>query len=327
MTTEIGTDIEYAAELLRKGEVVAIPTETVYGLAVNALDAQSVKKIYELKNRPADNPLIIHVADADQLREYVQNIPPMARALLNEFSPGPLTVVLHKKDIIPDIVTAGHITVAIRIPQHPLTQRLLRATGFPLAAPSANPFTYISPTTAAHVAKMFNGRIRYILDGGPCQAGIESTIIGFAGENAVLYRPGAIAAEAVEKCIGERLCHPEKAVRTPGMHPKHYSPFTPVIATNSLEYEIERNKGLSVCVITYDTYSSLLPVTDQVLLGTSDDMSVAMNMLYAALHDMDQRGYDVIIAKRFPEHGLGVAINDRLDRAAKMKLPSKNHTI
>ncbi len=314
--TIIGTDIDYAAELLCNGEVVAIPTETVYGLAANALNTVSVQKIYNLKNRPADNPLIIHVADIEQVYKYTNDIPEQAFKLLEKFSPGPLTVLLPKKDIIPGIVTAGQDTVAIRIPKHTLTQVLLDITGLPLAAPSANPFTYISPTTSNHVHKMFDGKIRYILDGGACDAGIESTIIGFPNNKPTLFRAGAINTTDIEKTIGVKLNRPEKTTRAPGMHKKHYSPFTPVLAVDDIDLEIKRNSRLNIGVVTYNSYTNQLPLGNQVMLGTTDDMTVAMNKLYATLHDMDAKSYDLIIAKRFPAYGLGIAINDRLDRAS-----------
>lgn len=314
--TLIGTDVEYAAELLCNGEVVAIPTETVYGLAGNALNPDSVQKIYNLKNRPADNPLIIHVADIEQVYKYTNDVPEQALKLLEEFSPGPLTVLFPKKDIIPGIVTAGQDTVAIRIPKHTLTQVLLDITGLPLAAPSANPFTYISPTASEHVHKMFDGKIRYILEGGACDAGIESTIIGFPDNKATLYRAGAIDTADIERVLGIKLNRPDKLTRTPGMHKKHYAPFTPVITVDDIDFEIKRNSRLNIGVVTYDSYTTTLPIDNQVLLGTIENMTVAMNKLYATLHDMDARSYDLIIAKRFPAYGLGIAINDRLDRAA-----------
>lgn len=315
--TVIGTDIDYAAELLCNGEVVAIPTETVYGLAANALNPDSVQKIYNLKNRPADNPLIVHVADIEQVYKYTYDIPEQALKLLEKFSPGPLTVLLNKKDIIHGTVTAWQDTVAIRIPKHTLTQILLDITGLPLAAPSANPFTYISPTTSTHVFKMFDGKIRYILEGGACDAGIESTIIGFPNNKPTLYRAGAIDIADIEKTIGVKLNKPDKVTRTPGMHKKHYSPFTPVLTVDDIDFEIKRNSGLNIGVVTYNAYTDQLPIDNQVMLGTTDDMTVAMNKLYATLHDMDSKRYDLIIAKRFPANGLGVAINDRLDRASK----------
>ncbi len=185
-----GTDIQLAAEYLLRGELVAIPTETVYGLAANALDERAVARVFEVKNRPLHNPLIIHVADVDQINRYTTDVPPAAQKLLSRFAPGPLTLLLPRNSTIPDIVTASSPLVAVRIPAHPMTRELLRRTGIPLAAPSANPFGYISPTTAGHVEKMLRDKIPYILDGGPCEAGIESTIIGFPAGVPTIYREG-----------------------------------------------------------------------------------------------------------------------------------------
>ena len=192
-------DILKAKEVLQKNELIAIPTETVYGLAGNAYSETAVKKIFELKQRPFYNPLIVHIKNTAALDTVACEIPEMAYALAKEFWPGSLTLLLKKKDHIPEIITAGKATVAVRVPNHPLTLALLEQLDFPLAAPSANPFGSISPTTAQHVADYFKGNLEIILDGGECQNGLESTIIGFENDQAVLYRHGSIATEAIEK--------------------------------------------------------------------------------------------------------------------------------
>lgn len=195
--TYIGKDIETAVALLENNKVIAIPTETVYGLAGNALNPCVVNKIYEIKKRPLTNPLIIHLHDTIHINKYVKNIPAIAKKLAEHFWPGALTLLLPKNHLIPDIVTAGLPHVAIRIPSHPTTIKLLRQLDFPLAAPSANPFGYISPTTAEHVKKQLFGKIFYILDGGPCTLGLESTIVGFDNDTPVIYRVGSISPEAI----------------------------------------------------------------------------------------------------------------------------------
>ena len=199
---EIGTDILKAKNLLEHGELVAIPTETVYGLAGNALNASAVAKIFSVKNRPAFDPLIVHVPNVNAVYEYVAEIPEKAYALAQRFWPGPLTLLLQKKSIIPDLVTAGLETVGVRCPDHPLTQDLLKILSFPLAAPSANPFGYVSPTTPAHVDEQLGDKIKYILDGGKCEVGIESTIVGMENGEVVVYRMGGLSTEEIESVVG-----------------------------------------------------------------------------------------------------------------------------
>lgn len=314
--TTSGTDIGFAAELLRNGELVAIPTETVYGLAGNALDEQAVRKIYTVKNRPLSNPLILHVSSADQLTDYCAQVPDLAYELLKHFSPGPITLLLPRKPIVPAIVTAGLPDLAIRIPKHPLTLELLSILGIPLAAPSANPFGYISPTTAGHVNRMLTGKIKYILDGGPCHAGIESTIVGFPDGVVTLYRQGAISREAIEKVIGPIQVNQQKKVLAPGMMKAHYQPNTPFILCDDVLSILPDFRGKRVGLILFDQYSDRIPRSDQWLLSEQGDMEIAASRLYATLHEMDEKGFDVILAQRLPDTGLGVAINDRLQRAA-----------
>ena len=224
----IGKDILEAAHYLEQGETVAIPTETVYGLAANALNEAAVHKIFAAKERPLYNPLIVHIKGIDAIDTYAKEIPDLAYRLLEAFAPGPLTLILPKQDIVPDLVTAGLAHVALRIPNHPLTLDLLAQLAFPLAAPSANPFGYISPTTAAHVAKQLKGKIPYILDGGPCQKGLESTIIGFTEGVPVLHRVGALDLETIRKFVPDIkiLDKAEHKPVGPGMLAHHYSPHT-----------------------------------------------------------------------------------------------------
>jgi L-threonylcarbamoyladenylate synthase len=225
-----GTELNVAKEFLIKGELVAIPTETVYGLAGNALNEKAVLSIFEVKNRPAFDPLIIHTDSIDKVKEYVSVFPEKAQRLAEQFWPGPLTLLLPKKQIIPDLVTSGLDTVAVRIPKHPLLLELLAELSFPLAAPSANPFGYISPTNAEHVNQQLGDKIPYILDGGECEVGIESTIIGFEADDTVVYRLGGLAVEDIEKLVGPVMLMPHSTSdpKAPGMLKSHYAPRKPL---------------------------------------------------------------------------------------------------
>lgn len=315
-STLIGTDITYAAELLRQGELVSIPTETVYGLAANALDEDAVRKIFAAKGRPLTNPLIIHVAEIDQVSDYAQQIPEAAYRLLEAFSPGPLTLLLPRRTIVPDVVTAHLPHVAIRIPNHPLTHSLLSALRLPLAAPSANPYGYISPTSAQHVYKMLEGKISYILDGGYCAGGIESTIVGFPEGIPTLYREGLITKEAIEAIIGAVKRKETNQPLAPGMSVSHYSPRTPLILSEDIDARLAEYQGKKIGLITYDDYSEKLSEKDQLLLCRDNDLSAAASRLYAAMHEMDERGYELILVRKLPQQSLGIALNDRLNRAS-----------
>jgi L-threonylcarbamoyladenylate synthase len=221
--------IAAAADLLRRGEVVAFPTETVYGLGADATNARAVAQIYAIKARPAFDPLIVHLADAGALRDVADNVPPAATALTQRFWPGPLTIVLRKTDTIPDIVTAGLPSVALRVPDHPVARSLIAATGRPLAAPSANPFGYISPTAAEHVAAQLGEQLPLILDGGPCRVGVESSIVSFVERDPALLRAGGIGLEDIEAVIGPVRVDTDRSLPlAPGQLPRHYAPRTPI---------------------------------------------------------------------------------------------------
>lgn len=320
-----GTDIQLAAEYLLRGETVAIPTETVYGLAANALDEKAVARVFDVKQRPLRNPLIIHVADVDQITRYTSGLLPAAQKLLSHFAPGPLTLLLPRNSSIPDIVTAGSPLVAVRIPAHPMTLQLLRLTDLPLAAPSANPFGYISPTTAEHVEKMLGQKIPYVLDGGPCDAGIESTIIGFPDGVPTIYREGAIPKDKIEKIIGPVAAFAGKKIHAPGMSAVHYSPNTPLILCDDLEQVVRDHNNFRIGVITHGNYAASVTADNQWILCKDNEWETAAHNLYAALHEMDERNYELIIAKTFPETGLGSALNDRLRRAAMKGVGNGNH--
>ena len=225
----IGSDVEKAVELLKSGEIIGLPTETVYGLAGSAFNEQAILKIFKVKNRPFFDPLIVHLANIDQIESVVGDFPMKARKLANAFMPGPFTLLLKKKQTISDLVTAGSGLVAVRIPQHPMTLKVLAKLDFPLAAPSANPFGYISPTTAEHVAEQLGDKIPYILDGGPTKVGIESTIVGFEADRVIVYRNGGTTNEAIESVLGMSLGKKTKReeAMTPGSSKSHYAPRTP----------------------------------------------------------------------------------------------------
>lgn len=313
--TLIGNDIELAIQLLRSERLVAIPTETVYGLAANMYSESAVRQIFEVKQRPATNPLIVHVPNVDSLSEIVSEVFPEAITLLDTFSPGPITLLLPKSRYVSGLVTAGLPDVAIRIPDHKLTLDLLNKLEFPLVAPSANPYTYISPTSAEHVKTMLNGKISYVLDGGQCARGLESTIMGFPNGVPTLYRLGAISIEEIESVIGKiKIAKAEKVI-APGMHIKHYSPKTRLIVSDDIEQDIAIYSNYKIGLITYNQYSEFLPNESQIVLCENDDYKSAAKKLYAAMHAMDSKDYDLIIASKFPDIGMGRAINDRLNRA------------
>ncbi|GAO43467.1 L-threonylcarbamoyladenylate synthase [Flavihumibacter petaseus] len=318
----MGTDIEKAAALLREGALVAIPTETVYGLAANALNEAAVVKIYQAKQRPQFNPLILHVADAAQLDALNLSLPAAATRLYEQFSPGPLTYVIPSSSKIPGIITAGTPAVAVRIPQHPLTLRLLKTLDFPLAAPSANPSGRVSPTTAAHVAEQLGDKVAYILDGGPCRIGVESTIISFLEDQPRLLRYGGVAVEAIEKLIGP-VARPEKGYVdnpvAPGQLARHYATRHPLQLGNAatLIREALRSDPIPrIASISLNSIFPELPDAYQFRLSASGSLEEAASRLFAAMRLADDMDIDLIIADRFPEEGLGLAINDRLQRAA-----------
>lgn len=314
----IGTNLSQAVKLLKQGQVVAIPTETVYGLAGNALDIKAISEIFHVKQRPSFDPLIIHIANLSDAHKWVKEIPQSLLSLAEQFMPGPLTLLLKRKLIIPDLVTAGSAHVALRIPAHPLTQRLLQQLNFPLAAPSANPFGYISPTQAAHVQQQLGEKIPYILDGGPCPVGLESTIVGLENEQVTVFRKGGLAIEAIEKFLGQKIqvkpfssSNPE----APGMLKSHYAPHTPFFL-DQLSVVLQQFKKEDVGYLSFKDYSTLLPEAQQIRLSPQGDYKEAAQNLFAAMRLLDNRGLKGIVAELLPEKDLGLAINDRLRRAA-----------
>ncbi|GIV26671.1 MAG: tRNA threonylcarbamoyladenosine biosynthesis protein [Bacteroidia bacterium] len=321
----IGTDILKAAELLKQNELVAIPTETVYGLAGNAFNPIAVAKIFEVKNRPTFNPLIVHIKNIEFIHTIAQKFDERLLHLLRRFSPGPLTILVEKKTIIPDLVTAGSSKVAIRIPNHPMTLELLNLLDFPLAAPSANPFQYISPTTAQQVEEQLGNKIPYILDGGKCKVGIESTIVGIEENNVVVYRLGGVSIEDIEKEIGKVVVKKKllketehHQVITSGQLEKHYAPKKPVII-GDLEDLLNKYKSVSKAIILFGDkhYNSDNKNTLVFNLSPKGDFVEAAAHLFETLYLADKSNVDVILCELLPDVGLGRSINDRLKRASK----------
>lgn len=315
----ISKDISKAVALLNAEEVVAIPTETVYGLAGNIYSEKAIKLIFETKKRPFFNPLIVHIPSIDELSNIVESIPEKAKLLAEAFWPGPITLVLKKKNTIPNLITAGKDTVAVRVPNHPKTLELLKRLPFPLAAPSANPFSSISPTTAEHVETYFKEKIKMVLDGGPCKSGIESTIIGFENDQPIIYRLGSTPIEAIEAVVGEIEIKNTKQIapEAPGMLERHYAPKTKTILTESVSEIIKHYMDKRIGVIVFKTVIKNDIISSQIVLSPEGDMAIAASRLYKSLHLLDQLNLDVIIAEIFPDYGLGKTINDRLSRATK----------
>lgn len=317
--TLVGQDIEKAAALLHEGSLVAIPTETVYGLAANALDPIAVAKIFEIKNRPTFDPLIVHTYDLEHLSDFVFEIPEKLKALAQQFMPGPLTILLRKKNLIPDLVTSGLDHVAVRVPDHPLTHSLLERLSFPLAAPSANPFGYISPTTASHVLDQLSGKIPYILDGGRCQVGLESTIVAQKeNKEVIVLRKGGISPEEIEQIIGpvEIVKKSTSNPKAPGMLHKHYAPRTPTFLLKDQNFSTSQNKG----ILCFQHFANGVPKEQQRILSATGSLNEAAYNLFFHLRALDGMNLETIYVELVPETGLGRAINDKLRRAVEVSL-------
>ena len=315
------TSVSEAARLLKAGEVVAIPTETVYGLAGNAFEPKALAKIFAAKERPTFDPLIVHIADIAQLADIARDIPESAYRLAEAYWPGPMTIILPKKDCIPDLCTSGLPSVAVRFPSHPVAQAIIKESGLPLAAPSANLFKHVSPTTAEHVAAQLADRIAGIVDGGPCTVGVESSIISLAGDKPAVLRPGAITPEMFAKVLGsvdvkDSTSKPGQPMAAPGQCDTHYRPQVPLyfgelpagykLPTNTVRIAFGKQPG---------------PIPETVNLSESGDMAEATANLYAFMHDLDKPEYDLILVDPIPNAGIGMALNDRLKRASVKALP------
>ena len=304
--------IRRAAEVIERGGLVAFPTETVYGLGADAFQPRAVAAIFEIKGRPRFDPLIVHVADPRDVVRLWLEVDPRARRLMERFWPGPLTLVLPKRPEVPEIVTAGLRTVAVRMPAHPVALELIREAQTPIAAPSANPFGRLSPTTAEHVLEGLGDRVEVILDGGRCPVGVESTVLALDGE-ARLLRPGGVPVEEIEEVIGpvRRDLRPGRP-QAPGGLPRHYSPRTPL---RFLERGVKVPQGLKVGLLAFrGPQQGPFEVVE--VLSPSGDLREAAARLFEALHRLDSAGLDLILAEAVPEEGLGFAIMDRLRRAA-----------
>ena len=297
--TQIITDIKLAADEILKGNILGIPTETVYGLGANALNEDSVIKIFEAKERPRFNPLIVHLLNKDNLEEFVEEIPESFLKLYENFSPGPITYVLKKKKIISDIVTAGNETVAVRFPSHKIFRELLEIVKAPVAAPSANRFGRISPTNAEDVVKEMNGKLKYVLEGGSSDVGIESTVIDLTNEIPVVLRHGYISEEEIQNVTGETGERKYHKINSPGMLLNHYAPHTPLIIVSDLNH-IQKFEGKNYGVLDLNRYS---------------DLKEAAKYLFSDLRRLDEKGFEMILAARVKDEGIGIAINDRLEKA------------
>lgn len=315
----IGKDISKAKTLLEQGHLVGIPTETVYGLAGNALNPDAVAMIFATKNRPDFDPLILHTSAMERVHDFVKEIPFPLDLLASKFWPGPLTLLLPKKEIVPDLVTSGLDTVAVRVPSHPLTNELLSELDFPLAAPSANPFGYISPTKASHVNDQLGDKIAYILDGGDCEVGLESTIVGLEEGEVTVYRLGGLDLNAIREVVGEVrvMTHSSSNPKSPGMLKSHYSPTKPFILGKLEELVSEySSNGIPFAVLSFNKIFPSLDQSKQIQLSQTKDLNEAAKNLFAAMRTLDTVDVSVILSELLPEEGLGRAINDRLRRAA-----------
>lgn len=320
--------IEKAAQIIKNGGLAVFPTETVYGLGGNALDSEAAKKIYAAKGRPSDNPLIIHISRPEEAEDYCFTNEYFYR-LASAFMPGPLTVILPKKDIIPLSVTGGLPTVAVRCPSHPVARALIEAAGLPIAAPSANLSGKPSPTRASYVVEDMNGRVDMIIDGGDCEIGLESTIISLDGGKATLLRPGAITCDALE-CVCESVAIAPSVVEalgenerplSPGMKYRHYAPTAPFIlldGTDEAQLEFLKNavKAENCAVLCYDEEAILLGGNDIIPIGKQHDLAHQAKALFSSLRDADKLGKDKIYGHLPPKEGLGLALYNRMIRAA-----------
>jgi len=325
--------LKQAADLLRQGELVAFPTETVYGLGADGLNAQAVKKIYWAKGRPSDNPLILHIADTPAIEQLVRHVPANAAALMAKFWPGPLTIVLPRRRIVPDVVTGGLDTVAVRLPDSAVARELIRLAGVPVAAPSANTSGRPSPTTAEAVKADLDGRIAAIVDAGPCQVGVESTIVDCSTPVPTLLRPGGITLEMLQAVLGDVACDPALKGPTtvrpkaPGMKYRHYAPAAPLILVEAepavAEAIIKREVTAALArgervgaIVSAETAAELPASVVTAVYGERGDYAAMAKRLYQCLRRFDLVPVDIIFAEGVAETGLGLAVMNRLRKAA-----------
>jgi L-threonylcarbamoyladenylate synthase len=310
--------IQLAADLLGQGRLVAFPTETVYGLGADASNPDAVKRIFQAKGRPADHPLIVHIADKNKIDEWAIGIPNQARILADKYWPGPLAMIFNKQSTVPSTVTGGQTTVALRVPNHPIALRLLHCFGGGIAAPSANRFCRISPTQASHVSEELGDAVDLILDGGACQVGVESTIIDFSGTTPALIRPGHISRTEIEVLLNSELSAPVKStIRAPGMMEIHYAPMTPAALCPSeqlnaiIEQLLEVNQTIGVL-----TYQQKIKPSRYVHVHHAPSQAHAYaQSLYAALRGLDHLQCNIILVEQTPATDEWHAINDRVSKA------------
>lgn len=324
--------IVQAASLLQKNEVVAFPTETVYGLGGNAQSNEAVAKIFQAKGRPSDNPLIIHIAKVEQINEFVEQVPEKAAHLMKAFWPGALTIIFKRKaGSLSEKATAGLATVAVRMPDHPIALALIHAAGVPIAAPSANRSGKPSPTTAQHVLEDLNGRISAIVDGGPTGIGVESTVLDCTRETPLILRPGGVTKEQLEKVIGEvkvdaSLTNSEQAPISPGMKYTHYAPNAPLYIVMRKREAIQqlivekKRAGLSVGVLTTEENKGYYDADAVFSCGRRSELETVASSLYEALRSFNYKNVDIIFSESFPMEGVGQAIMNRLLKAAGHKV-------
>lgn len=321
MPARIGSDIKIAADILQKGGLVGLPTETVYGLAALCTQPKAVAEVYHIKKRPLENPLILHSSSLEAARPWLSALSQDMEHLAAHFWPGPLTLLLPKAAHLDPQITAGLPRVALRIPAHPVAQALLQRLKVPVAAPSANLSGYLSPTCSAHVAEQLGPHIPYILEGGPSSIGLESSILGFEGKKAVLYRPGAVPKETLEQTLGTSLQQPQSSVwQAPGMQARHYAPRIP-LHVGPTEKLLRQHRSENVGLLRFSKLYNALPTERQRLLSPSGDLQTAAARLFSALHELEKMKISCILAEPLPNTGLGRAINDRLCRAAASYTP------
>ncbi len=311
--------IHLAAETIKAGGLVAFPTETVYGLGCDAMNPDAAAKVFEAKQRPQFDPLIVHIADREQLHAVVTTLPTIAHRLMDAFWPGPLSLVLPKQATVPDLVTAGLTTVAVRMPNHPVARTLIREAGTPIAAPSANPFGYVSPTNAQHVSEGLGTNVDLILDGGPCSVGVESTIVSLVASQPEVLRHGSITLEQLTAVIGPlRRPSSERAMPiAPGQLTRHYATLTPLTILASAGTRPARGQDARAGLLIFSQASEEDSRFDAVeVLSPTGDVREAAHRLFAALRRLDALGLDRIYAEPCKEEGLGLAIMDRLRRCA-----------
>jgi L-threonylcarbamoyladenylate synthase len=294
--------IQDIIDVLKKGDIAGIPTETVYGLGANGLDEKAVQKIFRVKGRPNKNPLILHTHSIKELKKLVTHISPIAKNLANYYWPGPLTILFDKSALVSDLITAGSKKVAIRIPSHPLFLEVLKSVDFPIAAPSANPYQSISPTTAQQVHEYFEDKVPYVLEGGKCECGLESTIVGIENNKVIIYRLGGITMESLKKVHPYVELAPKENTKvvTSGMDLKHYAPKTKLLIVDSIHFFKKNHPDLNIGVLSFEHHNNRLIAKE----------------FYYQLYQLDQQKFDIIICKKFKNMGIGKALNDKLQRAS-----------